>query len=42
MVIWSQLAGVGGSGVGAAAWAASGSAAGLPEVVADKSPGGGV
>ena len=32
LVIWSQLAGLGGSEVGAAAWSASGSAAGLPVV----------
>ena len=29
LVIWSQLAGLGGSEVGAAAWSASGSAAGF-------------
>ena len=34
--IWSQLADLSRSGVGAAAWAASGLAAGLPVVVGDK------
>ena len=39
-VIWPSGP-IGLTGVGAAAWAASGSAAGLPEVVGDKGPGGG-
>ena len=38
LVIWSQWVGLGVSRVGAAAWAASGSTAGLPVVVGDKGP----
>ena len=41
LVIWSQWAGLGGSGVGAVAWAALGSAAGLPVELGGKGPGGG-
>ena len=40
LVIWSQVANLTSSGVGAAAWSASGPAAGIPVVVGDMGPGG--